>query len=334
VLRVNRAATAAGNGDERGLASSEADLLARLRFASCARETPAEVAAFVDHFRARHGDSVAAIVFYGSRLSAGSHAATSLYDFFVFTDDYGAFFANERRVDRALARVLPPSTYYVKVGEARAKYNVVSLADFEHDASPRTRDLFLAGRLSKRVHIVYTRDDGVTEALLTGLLAAMQLVVPLAVARLPGEFSFEEYLRAVLALSYAAEIRVESDEKVGKLLDAHRDFYTFMYGGLLESLEREGLVVRGGEDDRWHQEISTLAQRQKRAARLLASSRRRMYARWFKYMATLDGWVDLMLEKVERTKGIKIELSPLERKYAFIFGWKYFLRMLRKGMVK
>jgi hypothetical protein len=59
-----------------------------------------------------------------------------------------------------------------------------------------------------------------------------------------------------------------------------------------------------------------------------------MYVRWFKYMATLDNWTDLLIEKIERTKGVKIELTPLQRRYPYIFGWSHFVKMMRRGMVK
>ena len=119
-----------------------------------------------------------------------------------------------------------------------------------------------------------------------------------------------------------------------RLLAADRDYYATLYAQLLLREERSGVVVHGDGADRWHQDVSSLPARRARTNALLARSRRRMFARWFKYMVTLDGWVDLMLEKVERTKGIRIEMSPLERKYAYIFGWKYFYRFLRRGLVK
>jgi hypothetical protein len=59
-----------------------------------------------------------------------------------------------------------------------------------------------------------------------------------------------------------------------------------------------------------------------------------MYVRWFKYMATLEGWTDLLLDKVERTQGLRVELTPLQRKYPYIFGWPHFFRLLRRGLIK
>lgn len=292
-----------------------------------------DVAAFIDHFRATHG-RLLGVVFYGSRVSTSGHASTSLYDFFLFTDDARAFFSKQRSRDVALAKVLAPSTYTAKVGEARCKYNVVTLADFEHECGAEARDLFHAGRFSKRVQLVWTRDVTAERALVHALVNAARTVVPMALSRLPAEFTFDEYLLGVLGLSYAAEIRVESDSKVERLLAAEREHYEALYGQLLARQEEAGVVVRGLSPQRWHQDVTTLPARRAATEALLARSRRRMYARWFKYMMTLDGWVDLMLEKVERTKGIRIEMSPLERKYAYIFGWKYFYRFLRRGLVK
>lgn len=290
--------------------------------------------AFVDEFRRLHGDSLAAVVFYGSRLSAFNQSQTSLFDFFLFADGYAPFYRRQRRRDAALNAVLAPNTYYAKVGTGRCKYNVVSLEAFAREVSPRAHDLFHAGRFSKRVAIVWSRDDAATQALCTHLLSAMKTVVPLALSRLGARFTFEEFLYGVLALSYAAEIRVESDSKVAKILDAERAFYEELYGVLLRREVESGAVVFDAEQQCFAQAESTLASRRAQTERLLVRSRRRMYVRWFKYMATLDGWTDLLIEKVERTKGIKIELTPLQRKYPYIFGWSHFFRMMRRGMVK
>ena len=309
------------------------ELFAFVRSAVVVRAPTADVAAFVDHFRAAHGNLVG-VVFYGSRVGASGHAGTSLYDFFLFTDDTRAFFRKQRARDVALAKVLAPSTYTAKVGDARCKYNVVTLADFQHEVSADAHDLFHAGRFSKRVQLVWTRDLTAERALVQAFVEAAQTVAPMAVSRLPSDFSFDEYLLGVLSLSYAAEVRVESDSKVERLLAADRDYYATLYAQLLLREERSGVVVHGDGADRWHQDVSSLPARRARTNALLARSRRRMFARWFKYMVTLDGWVNLMLEKVERTQGIRIEMSPLERKYAYIFGWKYFYHFLRRGLVK
>src|SRR5258705_4148665 len=179
-------------------------LVAFLRERSGVVPTDEQLRTFVDEFRARHGEGLAAIVFYGSRLSATNESATSLFDFFLFAEDYRPFYRRQRRRDALLNRFLAPNTYYLKVGEARCKYNVVSMGDFAREASPRARDLFHAGRFSKRVAILWTKDDATTDRLCAELLEAMKTVFGHALVRLGNEFTRDELLHAVLALSYAA----------------------------------------------------------------------------------------------------------------------------------
>jgi hypothetical protein len=291
------------------------------------------LASFVEHFRTQFGKGLRAVVFYGSRLSEATRSANSILDFFLFAEDYVGFYPKAR--DVVLNQVLAPNTYHVRVGSERAKYNVVSLSDFRRETSPRARDLFHAGRFSKRVGLLYARDEATREEMLRLFLGAMKTVVPLAVSRLGAEFTFDEFLYAALAVSYAAEMRVESDSKVASLLKSEEPFYRLVYGALLARYAAESGEIRfDGERRVWSQDQPSLEARRARTERLLRRSKRRMAVRWFKYMATLEGWTDLLLDKIERTKGIRVELTPLQRKYPYIFGWPHFFRFVRKGLAK
>ena len=68
--------------------------------------------------------------------------------------------------------------------------------------------------------------------------------------------------------------------------------------------------------------------------RLIQRSRRRGIARWPKGILLTDNWVDILLDKVERTHGHRIELTPTERRFVLILGLNYFFRLLREGKIK
>jgi hypothetical protein len=299
------------------------ELLALLRQKYSMDATPT-VDRFVQRFRERHGAGLVAVVFYGSRLAGTTGGRRGIYDFFLVADGYRGFY--HRRRDAWLNRFLAPNTYHLEVEGEHCKYNVVSLEDLRRETSPRAKDLFHAGRLSKRVAVAWTRDVAAREEILRLCLEAMKTVAPLALSRLDGEVPLDRFLRAVIGISYAAEIRVETDSKVGRLIDAERDFYARVYGALLERLA--GPAQAGA----WHAAADPVLRARTEA--LLRRSRARMYARWFKYMGTLEGWLDLLLDKIERTKGIRLELTPLQRRYPYIFGWPLFFRFLRQGLVK
>jgi hypothetical protein len=288
--------------------------------------------AFVQRFREIHGPGLKAVVLYGSRLWEETRAPDSILDFFLIASGYRAFYPCRRHA--WLNRVLAPNTYRLVVGSEQCKYNVVSLSDLRRATSAEADDLFHAGRFSKRVGLAWTDSEASREEILRLCLSAMKTVVPLAISRLGRTFTFEEFLQGVLAISYAAEVRVEADSKVGKLLRAEEAFYRTVYGEILAREEDRGLVRRDEARGVLVQDASTLVARRQRTEALLRRSRLRMYARWPKYMVTLDGWLDLLLDKIERTQGIRLELSPLQRKYPYIFGWGHFFRLLRKGLVK
>src|SRR5262245_49711617 len=150
--------------DNMGTASlSEGELLTLVRQKYFMPESPA-LHAFIERFRELHGPGLRAVVFYGSRLSESTRSANSIYDFFLFADDYRSFYRDPKHA--TLNRVLPPNTYYAQVGSERAKYNVVSMADFRRETSERARDLFHAGRFSKRVGLVWASDEATREELL------------------------------------------------------------------------------------------------------------------------------------------------------------------------
>src|SRR6185436_703618 len=63
------------------------EMLADLLRRELLRPSPAAIAPLVDEIRRRHGDAIAAIVFYGSCLRTGQYD-TGVLDFYVLVDRY------------------------------------------------------------------------------------------------------------------------------------------------------------------------------------------------------------------------------------------------------
>jgi hypothetical protein len=71
----------------------------------------------------------------------------------------------------------------------------------------------------------------------------------------------------------------------------------------------------------------------RRSAAWLRRSRRRGQMRWPKYLFLYENWVDYMLEKIERSTGRRLEVTPRERRWPLIFGWRHFFALRRAGLI-
>ncbi len=286
----------------------------------------ADVAPYVERLLGDgNRQAVQAVIFYGSKLSEVTRGPGSFNDFYVVVDSYRAFFT--RWKDRTVARFLPPNVYYRNWETAaaaggserhRCKYCVISEADLRRETSPRARDTHHLGRFSKRLALPYARDAAARETVIDVALGATQTLLPMALGlcgRTNAAAPDDALIKAVLSISYLGEQRVSEGSKVDALFAAEADYYRRLFAVL-----RDGALAPAPPQI---------------LARLLSRSRRHSVARWPKYMITFgETWLDYVLDKVERNYGVRIELSPLERRFPLIFGWPKFFALRKKGVVK
>ena len=294
--------------------------------------------AFTEYFRERFGSELLAVILYGSCLSPVTRRESSIYDFFLICDRYRPFYRNLKLA--LFNYCLPPNIFYFELpdpglGKLAGKYSVTSLPDFRQETSPRAHDTYHLGRFAKRVTIAYTRDEKVREALVDAVVSAMEQNLRLVLPCLPERFARDEFVTTLLGMSYRGETRVDVDTKVEELFQAEADYYRWCYRELLRAhlLERklgaeaDGYYSLPGKP--WRRRYRRLAVRAH-----LFKTRIRTYLRWPKYIITFDNWLDYLLSKLERSKGIRLELTARERKYPLIFGWKHFFRLKRAGKIK
>lgn len=320
------------------------DLLGLLHEEYIVGEIPA-IRPFLDYFQRTFGEGLQSVVLYGSRVDPSLATESSFFDFYLICDDYQRVL--KRRRDRWLARFLPPNIYYLELpGEQdtplSCKYCLISVADLKEAVSDRARDLYHLGRFSKRLALVWWRDEYDRDEVLSVCLRAMETLVPHAVNKVGNAFTLPELVRRALALSYEGEVRLEkTEEKVEALYRSAEDFYLRVWKELLadyRGLNRD-IFHEPGEDDEpgmIYLRRSPVARSRmyEDTARLIHSSRRRAKARWPKGIMLMDNWVDVLLAKVERTYGVKIELTERERRWILLAGWKYFFRLRREGKIK
>jgi len=292
--------------------------------------------------KALGGDTVAAVLFFGSRQTQARPDPHSAWDLFVVTRGYAAFYRALRRAGashrpaRLLAGLnawLTPSQTSLSVSgpggaRLRAKCAVVSLADLRRETSDRRRDHFILGRLFQPVVILHA-DDTERAAVLDALVEACRLTAAWVRPWLPERFTADEYCRTLLRVSYGAEIRPEPvARRIETLWAAQRDQMLPVYSVLLRDLEREG-ELREAAPGVYTLARPVAASERRRLGAYFAWSRVRATTRWAKHVVTFEGWLDYMLRKAERHTGQEIVLTPRERRLPLVFLWPRVFRYLR-----
>jgi hypothetical protein len=315
-------------------------------------EVPAAAAAqLAAHLARTFGPAAVAVVHYGSHVTRADARPESAHDFFVVVDDYARAYhaaaaagaATYRpAVATALARVLPPNVIAVvapaEPGTAaapdgasapplRAKCAVLSLADFRRACSDDAPDHFVRGRLFQQVQLAWTRDPAAHRAVTEAIVVARAGSFVWGRSSLPTRFDAEGYCEALLAASFAAEIRPETGGRVAALVAAQRATLVPMYAALLAALARLGELVPEGDGYRDVRPPDAAARR--RQAAYFGRSKRRATARWAKYVALYDDWLEYIVHKVARRTGETVTLTPRERRWPLIFLWPRAMRFLR-----
>ena len=280
-------------------------------------------------FRTNREEHILAIMAYGSTLSSETKSSTSTPDFYVIVDNYDLFY--ESRRDRFLNRHLPPSIYHIHTNQGSCKYCVISIDHLEKEVSEKAKDVYHLGRFSKRMGLIWAKDEDIEKRIVKAQTQAVLSVAKKVLLVLHDGFSLKEFVHRCLFLSYEGDVRVEAPDKIDKLMTAEQNYY--------ESILRAALVEQNitqnenGTYKNLKSELTTKLDRFK-FNRFIQSSRRRAKMRWPKNMFTVENWLDYILAKINRTQDLKIELTPTEKKYWYIFGWKYFFRLSRKKLIK
>jgi hypothetical protein len=290
-----------------------------------------ETLLFRNWFADRFGKNLVAVIFFGSCLSEKSKSETSFKDFIVVVDNYRK--TSNNPVKWLSHFLLPPDLFHLSLSkEGRAhgcKYYLISAPQLDEATGPNAKDLYLMGRLSKRIAVIHYRDRASLDLVIRTQERAMQRSAQLSLAMLD-EFDLEHFIKAVMRLSYLAETRLEDERKVDSLFLAHPEFYAQAYGRVLDELVAAGEVVEAGQG-RWRPD--RLAVSRTGLDEFLVKSRKRFKARWPKMIITVDNWLDQLLGKLDRTYGIKIEIPAWERPIILITGWRHYFRLKRQGKI-
>ena len=302
--------------------------------AELARPQPEAVSRAAGHVAARHGDSVEAVLFYGSCLRTGVFEDRIL-DFYVLVSDYAAAY---RRAWLAWAnRLLPPNVFYDEVRDddapvLRSKYNVISSADFARRVRADCRNVSIWARFAQPAVLVRARDDTVRARLVAAVAEAVRTLLS---ASLPlcraGDDAAAVWARA-FDLTYSAELRAEPPGKGREIYDSARARYDRLFAAYCR--ERDIPTTRDA-DARLCLAADPSPAERRRASR---EWRRRRWnskvvslLRLVKAAFTFDGGIDYLAWKIRRHAGVEIRLTPWQRRHPLLAGLLLFLRLKRRG---
>ncbi len=280
---------------------------------------------------ARHGGTVAAVLFYGSCLRTGDEGG--ILDLYVLTDDLKAFRGG--RAAAVLDAVLPPSVSYVEVpfgvGALRAKVALMSTAAFARAAGGRGFDTGIWARFCQPTALAYARDqasrDFVIHALATAVTTASTWAVRLGpVSATPGA-----YWKTLFRHTYGAELRAETGDRADLVYAWAAERYDRL---LPEGLLRGGVPFERGPGG----SIRPLVLDRDGARRAWSLRRPAIkllnVLRLAKASFTFENGVDYILWKLERHSGKPARVSDWERRHPLLAAPGVLWRLYRDGTIR
>lgn len=190
----------------------------------------------------------------------------------------------------------------------------------------------MAGRLSKRIALVWSRDASARQRIVAAQRGALALMTRLALARFDGpDVELDPFVRTLLGLSYESEVRIVEPGKLAALFEVERDYYRSVGRALLGEIGATA-TDRAGDHFRLPMDATRWAARPAELRQWLRRSRRRAYLRWPKYLLTYDGWLEYLLRKLARS-GHEVSLTERQRRHPLIFALPVLFQMIRTRRV-
>lgn len=282
----------------------------------------------------KYGRVALGVLFYGSCLRAGSDQE-SLVDCYVLVESYSQAYSSPWL---AIAnRFLPPNVFFLNVPFSdraiRVKYAVLSLSDFERSVTPKWFHSYFWARFAQPTALLMAATSDVKRTVFQGLAQAVNTFVEKSLPSMPPSFTAEELWQRGLMLTYGAELRSEPQNRV-KTLWAHDQNY---YEQVTKAILMDHLSVIQMNEEGGRLEYTTkysdrerLRNRVEWAIRTIQGKLLSIF-RLMKAGFTFQGGADYLIWKIERHSGVKIQLTPAQRRHPILTGLATFWRLYRQG---
>jgi hypothetical protein len=286
-----------------------------------ARAAPPSIIAVADAARRRHGPGIAAVLFYGSCLRGGDDVA-GIVDLYLLADSYDQI--HRSPLMRALNWLLPPNVYYIEAPfegrTVRAKYALLTLAQFERSVERRTLQSYFWARFAQPTVVLWARtpavQERVTRALATAVATTAWETRPLlAPDAAPGAVWARAFYEA-----YRTELRAEAPERGRALYEAFAE----RYEAITQILFSRAAALPAAEPD-----ARRRAERKWRRRRVVGKTL--SVLRLMKSAFTFEDGATYLAWKIERHSGVTFELTPWQKRHPILASGTLFWRIYRAG---
>ncbi len=307
--------------------------LSRALLVEAAQPLHPAVAAISEAAASRHGDAVSAVLFYGSCLWNG-YDEGKLVDLYVLVDDYRT--AHRHPIAKLCNWALPPNVYFLETefqGRAvRAKYAVISLADFRRGATGRWLHSYIWARFAQPSAIARSRSDDDRAEVAALLGESVKTLIRETLPLMPPQSSLRALWTRAFTLTYQAELRAERPGRSAQLYDAAAKRYARVTELALEepgfpaTLRLSGDIVSQDPVDRRRRIAARLRWRRRRVAGKILSTLRLVKAAF-----TFQDGASYLVWKIQRHSGVGITLTPWQKRHPLFASTLLFWQLYRKG---
>ncbi|MCW0210946.1 MAG: hypothetical protein OJK14_27945 [Achromobacter sp.] len=295
------------------------------------RPVMAEARAVADVILARHGASVAAVLFYGSCLRSGD--ANGILDVYVLTDDLRAYHGRFWPV--LLNAAVPPTVSYLETpgsaGPVRAKVAVMGTAAFARAVRGAGVDTTIWARFCQPAALLYARDAESRAVAVEAVAQAVATAAGWAVRLGPERARPSDFWTALFRHTYGAELRVERGDRATLIHDWDADRYARL---LPLALAHTGIATTAEADGRLRPRVPDRATAQRAWARRRRLGKPLNLLRLIKAAFTFENGIDYILWKLERHAGRPVRISPWQRRHPILASPLLILRLYRDGIIR
>ena len=286
-----------------------------------------------DALRAKFGEAVAAILVYGSCFRTGTDEG--LVDLYVVVDHYRNL--PDQSFPRLLYHILSPTVFYLEIplGErrVRAKYAVISQADFQRGTSPQWFHSYLWARFAQPSSLLYARNEEIAQQIDAARGCAIMTFVTRVLPLLPATFDAELLWREGLSRTYRAEFRPERLDAVARLVQDNLGHYEQVTRAAMTSIPFDIRVQEEGPSVRYEAAIPERVRFWSGHAWSLrkALGKTLNVLRLLKGLMTFQGGTDYILWKIERHSGMRPVLSPRLQRHRWLATGLMLWKLYRQG---
>lgn len=307
-------------------------LAARLR-AELLTPVPDPVRALAAQLASRADGGAVAVLYYGSTLR--TNALDGMLDFYVLLDRTAAWRGS--RLAAVANSLLPPNVGYVEGSfggvPLRAKFALVSMSQFEQRVAGNSVDTTMWARFCQPCRCVWQRSDADQQRVVAAVRDAVVTAARWAAVLGPAEGTPSGFWTALFARTYVTELRVETGDRSKGIVAADGERYDAllplawsaggvrfesMPGGmlrpLLDSSSRQRQLRQWARRQRWGKPLNII--------------------RLCKAAFTFDGGADYVVWKIERHRGVRLQLRPWQRRFPLLAAPGIYWQLRRRGILR